>query len=72
LIKRRRYIIFRCENDGCWTVAVGQLDDPIWKGVADCPDEKTARAVLSAMQMREQQIQDVEREKFRTRGDHIK
>lgn len=52
----KNYLIFYCSQDnagqGCWIVAVDKGND-VWHGVAECPDEHTARAVLKAMRGRE-------------------
>ena len=47
-MNEREYSMFHCEKDGEWIVCVRKSED-LWIGVADCPDERTAKAVLSAM-----------------------
>lgn len=47
----RKWIIFRCHKDDCWIVSVLKGDRA--QGVADCPDESTAVAVMDAMRARD-------------------
>lgn len=52
----RDWKIFRCAKDDSWIVSVCDSirnDPDVMRGVADCPDERTARAVLEAMQARD-------------------
>lgn len=42
-----KWVIFRCKKDDCWVVSV--VNGDIALGVAECPDEKTARVVMQAM-----------------------
>ena len=51
--KPRTYLIFHCEQDNSWTVAVSTDDEDLVIGVADCPNAATARIVLEAMVERE-------------------
>lgn len=52
-----RYVIFRCDQDNAWIVSARspgpQRDVEVYRGVAECPDEKTARIVHAAMRARE-------------------
>jgi hypothetical protein len=47
-----RYVIFRCEKSDDWTVGV-KKDETRILGVADCPDEETAQAVMDALELRD-------------------
>ncbi len=49
----KEYLIFHCAKDDDWIVCVRQGQD-LALGVADCPDESTARVVLGAMRLREE------------------
>ena len=58
----RDYRIFHCSKDDDWIVCVDSLDDEdVVLGVADCPDELTAKAVLRAMRVaQEARAKDVD------------
>lgn len=54
-----RYVIFRCEQDDCWVVSVIKSDSTdVALGVAECPDEKTAKVILQALRIREENKND--------------
>lgn len=50
-----RWKIFHCSQDKCWIVSKNKMTDLglIILGVAECPDEATARAVVEAMELRD-------------------
>lgn len=50
---KKEYILFHCSKDGEWIISVKDTERDLYLGVADCPDEKTARAVLKAIRERE-------------------
>lgn len=45
----RRFAIFRCDKDDCWIVCVWEPNRDLYLGVAECPDEETARRVLDGL-----------------------
>ncbi len=53
----RKWFIHHCSKEDAWTVSRAQAGDPdVILGVADCPDERTAKAVLEAMRLRDEQV----------------
>ncbi len=47
----RNWIIFQCPFDG--SIVVSKLEGDVATGVAECPDMRTARAVIEAMRDRD-------------------
>ena len=56
-----RYIIFRCNVDNSTVVSVldTTMGKDVYKGVAECPDLQTARVVMEALLLREEQKNDL-------------
>ncbi|KKL22518.1 hypothetical protein LCGC14_2434640 [marine sediment metagenome] len=46
-----RLAIFHCPKDDCWIVCKWHPARRLYIGAAECPDERTARKVLEALQL---------------------